>query len=46
MHGAGVYTFKNGNKYIGEYKSDKKDGEGTFYWRDGRRYKGGWKDGK
>ena len=25
---------------------DKKDGEGTFYWPDGRRYIGFWKEGK
>ena len=25
---------------------DKKDGEGEFYWQDGKVYKGQWKDGK
>jgi len=26
--------------------NDKKEGEGTFTWPDGRKYVGGWKDGK
>lgn len=25
---------------------DKKHGQGTFSWSDGRKYVGGWKDGK
>ena len=25
MHGKGVYTWKDGRKYEGEYKNDKKD---------------------
>lgn len=26
--------------------NDKKHGIGTFYWPDGRKYHGAWKDGK
>ena len=26
--------------------NDKKHGVGTFYWADGRKYHGSWKDGK
>ena len=25
---------------------DKKEGQGTFKWPDGRKYEGGWKNGK
>jgi hypothetical protein len=25
---------------------DKKEGNGIFYWPDGRKYEGGWKNGK
>ena len=39
MNGEGVYTWKDGRKYIGCYKLDKKDGYGEFYWPDGRIYK-------
>ena len=30
----------------GEYKEDKKHGQGTFRWPDGRCYVGGWNMGK
>lgn len=38
MHGKGVYTWKDGRKYDGDYKHDKKDGYGTYKWADGRKY--------
>lgn len=46
MHGKGIYTWKDGRKYEGEYKLDKKDGFGTYTWADGKKYEGGWQDGK
>ena len=46
MHGKGVYTWKDGRKYEGEYKNDKKDGHGIYIWADGRKYDGQWFDGK
>jgi hypothetical protein len=57
MHGKGVYSWKDGRKYEGEYKFDKKDGYGIYAWldslitdlsfrADGRKYEGNWKDGK
>jgi hypothetical protein len=32
MHGKGLFTFKDGRKYVGDYKEDKKDGYGVFEW--------------
>jgi len=46
MDGKGVFTWKDGRKYEGEYKNDKKEGYGEFNWPNGKVYKGMWKDGK
>ncbi len=46
MHGKGIYTWKDGRKYDGEYHNDKKHGYGIYIWADGRRYEGEWKHGK
>ena len=46
MHGNGVFTWKDGRRYDGEYREDKKHGYGEFYWPDGRYYKGDWRNGK
>ena len=46
MHGKGTFTWKDGRKYIGDYKDDKKEGYGEFYWPNGLVYKGQWQDGK
>jgi hypothetical protein len=32
MNGKGVFTWKDGRKYEGEYVDDKKQGKGTFEW--------------
>ena len=32
--------------YEGEYKDDKKNGKGIFYYNKGDRYEGEFKDGK
>ncbi|XP_035306232.1 radial spoke head 1 homolog isoform X2 [Cricetulus griseus] len=40
----GVYKFKNGARYIGEYVKNKKHGQGTFIYPDGSRYEGDWAD--
>ena len=39
MHGKGVYRWKDGRKYEGEYLNDKKSGFGIYQWADGRSYK-------
>ncbi len=40
MHGKGVYTWKDGRRYEGEYINDKKQGYGKYIWTDGRIYMG------
>jgi len=42
----GSFTYKGGDKYIGEFKDNKNHGNGTYIWTSGRRYEGEWKDGK
>ena len=46
MHGRGLFTWKDGRKYEGDYVDDKKHGYGEFLWNDGRQYRGYWKNGK
>jgi hypothetical protein len=47
----GTYTYANGNKYVGEFKDGKRNGQGTNFlladnqWK-GDKYVGGFKDGK
>ena len=45
MDGQGTLTFPDGQKYVGEYKGDKKHGQGTHTWSDGRKYVGEFKNG-
>jgi len=33
-------------KYVGEYKDGKRNGQGTITWSDGNKYEGEWKDGE
>ncbi|CAD8091168.1 unnamed protein product [Paramecium primaurelia] len=40
LHGKGEVTFKNGNKYEGEFHNGMLHGEGTFTWASGVIYKG------
>ena len=44
--GMGVYTFKTGYRYEGEFKDNKPNGQGVFASPDGMSYQGGFKDGK
>ena len=46
MEGKGVYAWKDGRRYEGEYKNDKKHGFGIYTWADGRQYHGMWLNGK
>lgn len=32
MHGKGIFTWKDGKKYEGDYFEDKKHGFGAFIW--------------
>ena len=36
----GKYTYANEDIYLGEYKNDKKHGQGTFTWNNGNKYEG------
>ena len=44
MHGEGMFTWPNGNKYDGGYKNDQRHGQGSFLWADGRTYIGEWEN--
>jgi hypothetical protein len=36
MNGNGIYTWKDGRRYEGEYLNDHKHGFGIYLWDDGR----------
>lgn len=36
----GMYKFKSGARFIGEYVDNKKHGQGIFYYPDGSKYEG------
>ena len=42
----GTYTDATGNKYVGEFKDGKFNGQGTVTFADGNKYVGEWKDNK
>ena len=46
MNGYGVYTWKDGRKYEGQFLNDCKHGYGVYEWADHRVYKGWWYEGK
>jgi len=46
MHGVGIFQWKDGKQYIGEYKYDKKEGYGRYIWNKDQYFEGFWKDGK
>ena len=39
-------TMANGDKYVGEFKNDMIQGQGTFTFADGEKYVGEFKDGQ
>ncbi len=41
-NGYGVYHWKNGERYIGYWKNNKREGKGTNYWKSGNKYEGKW----
>ena len=44
--GIGIFTYENGNKYVGEFKNGTMDGQGTFTYPNGDKRVGVWRDGK
>jgi hypothetical protein len=41
-----TYTLPNGDRYVGQVKDGKYNGQGTYTWANGDKYEGEWKDGK
>jgi hypothetical protein len=46
VNGQGTYTFAGGEKYVGEWKDNKKHGQGTLTFAGGDKYVGEFKDGQ
>lgn len=44
-NGQGVYLWKNGSRYEGNFENDYRHGYGEMKWQDGRVYKGKWLNG-
>jgi hypothetical protein len=44
INGIGIFKFKNGDEYNGEWKNRTKHGKGFFKFKNGDVYNGGWKD--
>ena len=42
----GTYTWENGNKYVGEWQNDKRNGQGNNTWANGEKYVGEWQNDK
>jgi len=43
-HGYGVYTYKSGAKYDGNWLNNKRNGLGVYSFANGNTYEGTWKD--
>ena len=46
MDGYGIYQWRDGRRYEGNYQKDKKHGHGIYTWADGRQYNGDWFNGR
>ena len=42
----GARAYSNGDKYVGEWQSGIRNGQGTYTNADGKKYVGEWKNGK
>ena len=42
----GSYAWPNGQKYVGEFRDDKRHGHGTFIFASGAKYVGKFRNGK
>ena len=43
-HGIGLFVWKDGSSYEGDWFEDKINGVGSYIWPDGRKYEGTWKN--
>lgn len=41
--GIGKFTYKNGDRFIGDFQDGKPSGTGILYYKNGNRYEGEWK---
>ena len=39
----GVFMYLNKDKYEGDFKADKREGDGRYFFNDGHVYEGEWK---
>ena len=46
MNGQGIYLSKNGIKYVGDYKNDKRNGMFLVTYKNGSKYEGLFKNDK
>ena len=44
-NGYGIYTWESGGKYVGEFKDNKRNGQGTYTYVDGTIQEGLWQNG-
>jgi len=45
-NGIGVYIWKNGERYEGDFSGSKQNGKGTYHWPDRSKYVGEWKNAR
>jgi hypothetical protein len=45
-NGRGVFVWKSGSRYVGEFKAGKQHGQGSLAYASGASYGGGWELGK
>jgi len=46
INGQGTMLYRNGNKYVGQFKGGVPHGQGTVTYPDGRKEVGRWQNGK
>jgi len=45
MDGAGVLTWRNGDRFDGEWRKGRANGRGAYRQKDGKVFEGNWVDG-